>query len=252
MILTCPNCTARFMIDGHALGAGGRTVRCGACGHSWLQLPEPAADDAAPAYAPPPAPGPMAEPAPAAETEAPPASAAEEKDRRRGRRGEEAAAETAALAEDGPKRRRGVSRVLVWFVFVFIVAALVLGGYRYRQQIVDIWPPARKLYQVLGLAVDSPWLSVPQDSIRFRREAEGGIPILVVSGEILNQSDKPQRVAPMRIILLDKENLPLRTERVKIEDRVLDPGKRMPFKTSIPNPPPEAAAVRITFDVTGG
>ena len=105
---------------------------------------------------------------------------------------------------------------------------------------------------MIGLSVDSPWLSVPQDSIRFRREAEGGIPILVVSGEILNQSDKPQRVAPMRIILLDKENVPLRTERVKIEDRVLDPGKRMPFKTSIPNPPPEAAAVRITFDVTGG
>jgi hypothetical protein len=128
----------------------------------------------------------------------------------------------------------------------------VLGGYRYRQQIVDVWPPARKLYQVIGLSVDSPWLSVPQDSIRFRRESEGGIPILVVSGEILNQSDKPQRVAPMRIILLDKENMPLRTERVKIDDRMLDPGKRMPFKTSIPNPPPEAAAVRITFDVSGG
>jgi predicted Zn finger-like uncharacterized protein len=244
MILTCPNCSARFMIDGHALGTGGRTVRCGACGHSWLQLPEPGAAEPEAGFAPPPLP-PSGAP-PEAEPDAAPA-AEEKRDKRRGRRKVLAEAEAGA-----PPRRRGVSRVLVWFVFVFIVAALVLGGYKYRQQIVDIWPPARKLYQVIGLAVDSPWLSVPQDSIRFRRESEGGIPILVVSGEILNQSDKPQRVAPMRIILLDKENMPLRTERVKIEDRVLDPGKRMPFKTSIPNPPPEAAAVRITFDVSGG
>jgi serine/threonine protein kinase len=93
-------------------------------------------------------------------------------------------------------------------------------------------------------------LRVPQESLKFRRESEGGIPVLVVSGEIVNQSDKPQRVAPMRILLLDKENRVLRTERVKIDDRTLDPGKRLPFQTSIPNPPPEAAAVRITFDVS--
>jgi hypothetical protein len=43
----------------------------------------------------------------------------------------------------------------------------------------------------------------------------------------------------------------LRTERVKIDDRILDPGKRLPFQTSIPNSPPEAVAVRITFDVSG-
>jgi hypothetical protein len=154
-----------------------------------------------------------------------------------------------------PPRRRGLSRVLAWFIFVFIVAAVLLGGYRYRQDVVALWPPATRIYQALGLSVDPPsgyWLRVPQESIKFRRESEGGIPILVVSGEILNLSDKPQRVAPMRILLLDKENRVLRTERVKIDDRMLDPGKRLPFQTSIPNSPPEAAAVRITFDITGG
>jgi hypothetical protein len=137
---------------------------------------------------------------------------------------------------------------------VFVVAALVLGGLRYRQEIVQIWPPATRVYQLLGLSVDPPsgyWLRVPRESIKFRRESEGGVPILVVSGEILNQSDKPQRVAPMRILLLDKDDRVLRTERVKIEDRTLDPGKKLPFQTSIPNSPPAAVSVRITFDVTG-
>jgi predicted Zn finger-like uncharacterized protein len=249
MILTCPNCSARFMVDGHALGPGGRTVRCGACGHSWLQLPEPAAADQEAGFEsqPPPALAvPQAGAADAARPHEPaPPVVEQESGRKRGRRRAEAAL---AEAAEAPPRRRGVSRVLIWFVFVFIVAAIVLGGYRYRNDIVQIWPPASRLYQVLGLRIDTGWLSVPPESIRFRRESEGGIPILVVSGEILNPTDKPQRVAPMRIILLDKENVPLRTERVKIDDRTLDPGKRMPFKTSIPNPPPEAASVRITFD----
>ncbi len=262
MILTCPNCSARFMIDGSALVPGGRMVRCGACGHSWHQMPEPAeaAQPAAahePAFAPPPFPppsappeGPAAEPPPVPPPPTPPLPSAEEKPRRGRRRAEAEAAATGA-----PPRKRGLTRVLVWFLFVFIVALLLIGGYRYRNEVVRIWPPAMKLYELLAIDTEPPTgfrLRVPQESLRFRRESEGGIPILVVSGEILNESTRAQRITPMRILLLDKDNRILRTERVKIDDRTLEPGKRLPFQTSIPNAPPEAAAVRITFDITGG
>ena len=262
MILSCPNCSARFMIDGHALGPGGRPVRCGACGHSWLQLPEPASSDQSPEIGPAPpslladtgetAPPPSPEPAPTVppETVAPAADIG----KKRGRRRAEAVAVEAAAAQVR-RPRSGVSRILVWFLFVFVVAGIALGAHRFRNDIVRIWPPAMKLYEVLAIDVQPPtgyYLQVPQESLRFQRETDGGIPILVVSGEILNPSDKPQRVTPMRILLLDKDQKVLRTERVKIDDRTLEPGKRLPFKTSIPNAPPEAAAVRITFDITGG
>jgi predicted Zn finger-like uncharacterized protein len=259
MILTCPNCSARFMIDGHALGPGGRTVRCGACGHSWLQLPEPALSDQDATLGAPPSPAltiPRIEtqaPDDAAEAPPPTIAAAEPKpETKRGRR--RAEAEAAAAAAEGRRPRSGLSRILVWFLFVFIVAGIALGAYKYRNDVVRLWPPAMKLYEVLAIDVEPPTglgLHVPQESLRFRREAEGGIPILVVSGEILNVSSRAQRVTPMRILLLDKENKVLRTERVKIDDRTLEPGKRLPFQTSIPNAPPEAAAVRITFDITG-
>jgi predicted Zn finger-like uncharacterized protein len=265
MILTCPNCSARFMIDGNALGPAGRTVRCGACGQSWLQRPEPAPGDQALAEpTPPPSPaltipsvdGDAPPPAPAPEAMAPEVKAPEippQPEKHRGRRRAEAEAAAAAAAERRP--RSALSRILVWFVFVFIVAGIVIGGYRFRNEIVRIWPPAMKLYEVLQVDVEPPTglgLHVPQESLRFRRESEGSIPILVVSGDILNVSNRAQRVTPMRILLLDKEQKVLRTERVKIEDRTLEPGKRLPFQTSIPNAPPEAAAVRITFDITGG
>lgn len=48
MILTCPNCQARFNIPDQALGTAGRKVRCSSCRHSWHALPEsvPVADPA--------------------------------------------------------------------------------------------------------------------------------------------------------------------------------------------------------------
>ena len=39
MILNCPSCSAKFMVSAAALGASGRDVRCGKCGHMWFVEP---------------------------------------------------------------------------------------------------------------------------------------------------------------------------------------------------------------------
>ncbi len=108
-------------------------------------------------------------------------------------------------------------------------------------------PPLTALAESPSLGLQ---LRVPQESLRFRRESEGGIPVLVISGEILNPHYQPQPIPPMVIVLLDKGGLPLRSERIKIDGRTLEGGKRLPFQTSIPNAPPESVAVRISFEVS--
>lgn len=71
MILSCPSCAKRFMLDGRLLGAG-RKVKCGQCGNVWFAEPNMA-------VAPPPPPSrPAAAPAPrpaAAQRPAAPAKA---------------------------------------------------------------------------------------------------------------------------------------------------------------------------------
>lgn len=78
MILTCPSCATRYMVDATALGEGGRTVKCVRCDHRWHQTPvEEAAPDAeaeVEAAAPESEPETAPEPAPEAES-APPAAA---------------------------------------------------------------------------------------------------------------------------------------------------------------------------------
>jgi predicted Zn finger-like uncharacterized protein len=41
MILTCPECSTKYVVKDGAIPEGGRQVRCASCKHSWHQDPEP-------------------------------------------------------------------------------------------------------------------------------------------------------------------------------------------------------------------
>ena len=60
MIATCPECRKRYRLADDVVPAGGRSVRCAACGHGWTVLPD---GSAAPPIVPPPEP-PVAAPEP--------------------------------------------------------------------------------------------------------------------------------------------------------------------------------------------
>ncbi len=132
MILKCPNCATRFLVDPAVLGPAGRTVRCGACGREWRQEPERPAERsfAAPATA-----------------EAPEETSEETRESTDGRRSEAPPARRLPAARRRPRQ----PRALFSLVLLAAIAVVLLGCYQFRSIIVAYWPDTAPFYDVLDI-----------------------------------------------------------------------------------------------------
>src|SRR5271166_2838695 len=140
MILSCPVCRTRYLVDEEALrGQSGRTVRCASCGHVWHQAAPPEAlanGDTAeaegriePALEVPPRPAPT--------LEIPPRP----------------------RAVPAPARRGGRSpwTVLRWLgLGILLVLAILAGVVVARGAVVALWPAAARLYALVGVSAEPP------------------------------------------------------------------------------------------------
>jgi len=191
MVVGCPNCEARFKVSDDALGATGRRVKCGDCGHVWRAHPEDGeprgaageavhAQSEATAEAASPEPNPAATSQAEAEATAGEAAAGADAGAAPGDRSSDSKAELADVlaseaeetlrSEVGETMRRlreeqaseaassEAARLpkrrwvaLGWAAWVIFVAAIVAGGLGFRQSIEQAWPPAQTLYAGLGL-----------------------------------------------------------------------------------------------------
>jgi predicted Zn finger-like uncharacterized protein len=138
MIIGCPGCRTRYLVDEQALGGrAGRTVRCATCGHTWHQAAPPEllpADEGSriePALEVPPRPKVVAE----ASIGVPPRS-------------------EAALKPRAPSRR-SPKAVLRWFLLVtFVLLAILAGAILARGAVVGMWPSTARLFAIPGLPVE--------------------------------------------------------------------------------------------------
>ncbi len=256
MILTCPNCSTQYSVDAASLAPAGRKVRCRKCSFIWEQ--SPFEDDEDPVEARPRTQAEAPEPeAPAPEPPEPPESSEPTPP--------EAALPEAAPPLERPQRRRPGRRgaavqvepearkwqaLVAWFVLVFLVSAIIAGGYRFRQDLVDVWPPIAKLYEVAGLDVRLPpgyGLDVVLDVENTARSVIAGVPVLIIEGMIVNTSGLKREVAGIRVILRDDRDNPLQDWVFKPDAESLEPDASIPFKTRVENPDKRASNVRFEF-----
>jgi predicted Zn finger-like uncharacterized protein len=240
MILTCPSCSTRYTVDGAKFPAAGRTVRCAKCSHSWHQPgpePEPVPEAAV-------IPEPEAAPVPAA-----PSPAVSESDEIFApATGTRAYAPPAQLP---PERQRGqgLQTAAVAAGWIGLIAVVLLIGYsavRYRQDIATVWPQSAGVYSGLGLPVNS--AGIDFEDVAYRREAEDGQSVLVVTGRIVNKSKREMPVPQtVRVGLNDADNRELYHWTFKPDATTLQPGGTLPFRARISSPPAAARFAVVTF-----
>jgi predicted Zn finger-like uncharacterized protein len=218
MIVTCPACSTRYLVDGRALGANGRTVRCAQCSHTWHQTPP---DD-------------MARPVDLA---SPPNALDLDADR---------PAQLPAVQ----RKRRFPWTAVSWLVCLALLGSAAVGMAMARDTIVAKWPPASRLYAMVGLPVEPPGAGLDFRKVSQTRITDNGKPALQIEGEIVNVSNVARDVPKLRVALKDHDRELQSWTFSATEERLL-PGASVPFKTTIPSPSEAATGVVVTFTAGG-
>ncbi len=212
MIVTCPACSTRYLVDPQALGSAGRVVRCAHCAKTWHQAPP---DDAPRSVDL------------ALEDDEPPRILAPR-----------------PPLSSPPRGRR--SWGLVWLAaLVVLLVGGIAGAVIARDEVVALWPPAAELYAKAG------WRATPPGPIfEIRKttpslEKENGVPVVVVEGEIANVSNVAHDVPKLRVVLKDKDGKEIEQSTVAVPGPRLLPGASVPFRASIPQPSTAATSVVV-------
>lgn len=213
MILTCPACATRYLVDPSSIGATGRRVRCAKCGNTWTQQP--------PVDAPKPV---DLTPPPEMPTPIPPGS------------------NLPAL----PGRAKRSSNAAGWASFVLVVLALMAGLAAGREDLVKVWPATATFYDAIGWPVGAPSDALQLAKVRSAERVENGRKVLVVEGEVSNVSDGEQQVPPLKATLMGA-NGPMHSWTFSLKEANLKPHVSVPFQTSLENPAADASSVAVTF-----
>jgi predicted Zn finger-like uncharacterized protein len=266
MILTCPACATRYLVDPAAIGTTGRTVRCARCQKTWHQDLPP--DQTIPKIT-----RPVVAPAPPVMPTT--ASAPLESRPGESRPGESrSAAETEATGvkpadrpiESMPSfmgrpeplgdrhlpalaspRRRISPLVIGWAALALFVILLAAGLVLGRNALVSAWPPAERLYALVRLDANPANFGLAVRNLNSARTSTDSTPTLVVAGEVTNVSSATRRLPPLRVSLRNSQNQVIKTWDFTIGRDQLLAGETAPFQTSIANPPTDASSALVAF-----
>jgi predicted Zn finger-like uncharacterized protein len=209
MIVSCPACSTRYLVEPAALGPKGRLVRCAKCDHSWQQSPPndmPREVDLA----------------------APPAG---------------------SLPIPGrPVSSARVSRGAGLPLLIFVLLALgVAGGYFFRERIIAEWPKTAQLYELLGLPTKVLGAGLELANVNFTRQQVAGQSVIQVQGDIFNKTDKEITLPPLKAALHDETGKLLLDWTFGVDQPTIRAGEIIAFKTETKNPPVQATKLTITF-----
>ncbi|MCF8470780.1 MAG: zinc-ribbon domain-containing protein [Parvibaculum sp.] len=275
MIITCPSCSSRYPVDAASFEPSGRKVRCAKCGNSWHQAPSADLSPAPAAASPVPGTVPRKKIFGEKPSSAKPvgedvqASPAVEDD------DEIMFADTAASAEEGSAspvppaagavsraadignrfraeirraatmRRGKVFTTVGWVVLVLFVGGTLGAGYAWRHEIAAFWPATTKVYAVAGQPINLRGFEFR--NVAYERQTEEGLPVLAITGDVVNVSGARSQIPRLRVALLDDAQTELYHWTFALSENELPAGEGTSFVTRLSSPPPEARDIEVRF-----
>jgi len=239
MILTCPECSTKYMAKDGSIGPNGRSVHCARCEAVWfvpgadpdaLALEDNKAVLIAPEVQP--TPSRMAEPEPKPAPYQAPAVATV---------GAHTLLRDKADAEKLSKRKRFIR--MIWAAPLCLLIGGATGAIWKRQSIVEQQPKAATLFQSIGLGVKANGLDI--QGLTSSRLVVDGEEILRVTGEIVNLTSQAKTSPLVQLRLENRSGEPVADWFV--EPGTVPAGQSIKIETDYPAPPIDSVELRYRF-----
>jgi hypothetical protein len=132
---------------------------------------------------------------------------------------------------------------LVTTVMTLLALNVVLVGW--REDVVKIAPQTVSLFAALGLPVNLRGLSF--SNIATVSETHDGLPVLVVTGDIVSSAPQTSDVPRLRLSIRNAQGEEIHAWTAAARRSVLTPGETLEFRARLVSPPPDGHDVVVRF-----
>jgi predicted Zn finger-like uncharacterized protein len=212
MILTCPACATRYLVDPVAIGPTGRRVRCARCSHAWDQPAATLEIKRDPTVKSPPPPTDRPRPIPPGSN-------------------------LPALRQERRSSWAG------WTALTIAVVGIAGAAFVGRERVMTLWPPAKPFYKAVGLLREARIvIAEVRNSVA---SGEGGARLVQVEIELVNRGDAPGPIPTLNVALRDGQDRSVASWTVAADGAMLNPGEARLVRTQ-GNSAPGAQSVAVT------
>lgn len=208
MILTCPACEFSCYLDDSTISPVGQEMTCAACGHSWFHEAEDSA-------------------------------AGEEK---LARGAHERYLEAVRMKR---KARSRSAAITIWASALVLFIGALTGAVLMRNTVVDQWPASASAFSALGLEVNR--FGVSFENVERSRQLRGTVPILTITADVRNITDRPRPAPVVRVGLIDDFGRELAHMYADIGVPIIGAGETVSFSAVLENPPADSYRLRLRF-----
>lgn len=156
----------------------------------------------------------------------------------------EAASQTAERHREQRRRRRATQRG--WGILAaafFVPLALAIS---FPETVARTAPAAARIYGLAGIEVNVVGFTIRNAASELQMDS--GVPLLAVSGEVVNVAETPQQAPALRFTLRDASGGETYAWTLDgVGARKLEPGEATGFLTRIAAPPAHVREVEISF-----
>jgi predicted Zn finger-like uncharacterized protein len=155
---------------------------------------------------------------------------------------ETVAARGARQSVRGRKQGWPMSHLHTAILALVIVDSVLVG---WRSDLVRAMPQLASFYGLMGMAVNVRGLEFRD--VATVREEHGGVPILVVQGNIVSEAAAPVSVPRLKLVLRNAAKQEIYAWTAAPPRAVLSPGQAVGFRTRLASPPPDGNDIIVRF-----